>query len=123
MIENPARHFLNRRFEDVAELGRTPESLRPQTFPERYLRPTTDHALAAASINWSDEAMASKTRNQRKRLDALRVAHSHQWEATTPRSIFIGAAAAGAPGRARLSRQAQETEKGETNEQRGCEKA
>jgi hypothetical protein len=87
MIENPARHFLNRRFEDVAELGRTPESLRPQTFPERYLRPTTDHALAAASINWSDEAMASKTRNQRKRLDALRVAHSHQWEATTPRSI------------------------------------
>jgi hypothetical protein len=87
MIENPARHFVYRRIEDVADLGRMPESLRAQTFLERQLRPTTDHALAAANINWSDDAMANKTRNQRKRLDALRVAFSHQWEATPPRSF------------------------------------
>jgi hypothetical protein len=87
MLENPARHFLYRRLEDVAELGRTPESLRAQTFLERHLRPTTDHALAAANINWPEEAMAKKTRDQRKRLDALRVAFSHQWEATPPRSF------------------------------------
>jgi len=87
MIENPARHFVYRRIEDVADLGRTPESLRAQTFLERQLRPTTDHALAAANINWSDDTMANKTRNQRKRLDALRVAFSHQWEATPPRSF------------------------------------
>lgn len=87
MIENPARHFLYRRIEEVADLGRTPESLRAQTFLERQLRPTTDHALAAANINWSDDAMANKTRNQRKRLDALRVAFSHQWEATPLRSF------------------------------------
>jgi hypothetical protein len=87
MLENPARHFLHRRVEDVAELGRTPESLRAQTFLERHLRPTTDHALAAANINWPEQAMAKKTRDQRKRLDALRVAFSHQWEATPPRSF------------------------------------
>ena len=87
MLENPARHFLYQRIEDVAELGRTPESLRAQTFLERHLRPTTDHALTAANINWSDEAMANRTRNQRKRLDALRVAFSHQWEAAPPRSF------------------------------------
>jgi hypothetical protein len=87
MLENPARHFLYRRIEDVAELGRTPESLRAQAFLERHLRPTTDHALAAANINWPEEAMAKKTRDQRKRLDALRVAFSHQWEATPPRSF------------------------------------
>jgi hypothetical protein len=86
MLENPARHFLYRRIEDVTELGRTPDSLRPQTFLERHLRPTTGHALAAANINWPEEAMAKKTRDQRKRLDALRVAFSHQWEATPPRS-------------------------------------
>jgi hypothetical protein len=87
MLENPARHFIYRRIHDVAELGRTPESLRAQTFLERRLRPTTDHALAAASINWSNEAMANKTRDQRKRLDALRVAFSHQLEAVPPQSF------------------------------------
>lgn len=87
MLENPARHFLYRRVEDVAELGRTPESLRAQTFLERHLRPTTDHALAAANINWPEQAMAKKTRDQRKRLDALRVAFSHQLEAAPPRSF------------------------------------
>ena len=87
MLENPARHFIYRRIQDVAELGRTPESLRAQTFLERRLRPTTDHALAAASINWSNEAMANKTRDQRKRLDALRVAFSHLWEAAPPQSF------------------------------------
>jgi hypothetical protein len=87
MLENPARHFLYRRIQDVAELGRTPDSLRAQTFLEGHLRPTTDLALAAANINWSDEAMANRTRQQRKRLDALRVAFSHQWEATPPRSF------------------------------------
>ena len=87
MLENPARHFLYRRIEDVAELTRTPESLRVQMFLERHLRPTTDHALTAANFNRSDDAMANKTRNQRKRLDALRVAFSHQWEAAPPRSF------------------------------------
>jgi len=86
MLENPARHFLYRRMHDVAELGRTPESLRSQTFLEQYLRPTTDRALAAANINWSNDALAKKVRNQRKRLDALRIAFSHHREANPPRS-------------------------------------
>jgi hypothetical protein len=87
MLENPARHFLYRRLEDVGALGRTPESLRAQVFLERRLRPMTDRALAAANINWSHEAMAKKARDQRKRLDALRVAFSHQSEAAPPRSF------------------------------------
>jgi hypothetical protein len=87
MLDNPARHFLYRRMEDVAELARTPESQRVPMFLERHLRPTTDHALTAANINWSDEAMANKTRNQRKRRDALRVAFSYQWEAAPPQSF------------------------------------
>jgi hypothetical protein len=87
MLENPTRHFLYRRMEDVTELGRTPESLRAQVFLERHLRPMTDRVLAAASINWSNEAMANKTRDKRRRLDALRVALSHQREAVPPRSF------------------------------------
>lgn len=83
----PGSALLYRRMKDVAELGQTPESLRAQTFLQRHLRPTTDWALAAANINWSNEAMANKTRDQRKRLDALRVAFSHQREATPPRSF------------------------------------
>jgi hypothetical protein len=87
LIENPARHFLYRRIEDVAALGRTPESLRAQVFLDRHLRPMTDRALAAANIKWSHETMAKKARDQRKHLDALRVAFSHQSEAAPARSF------------------------------------
>jgi hypothetical protein len=86
MLENPARHFLYRRLQDIAGLSQTPESLRAQIFLER-LRPMTDRALSAANINWSHETMARKTRDQRKRLDGFRVAFSHQADAVPPRSF------------------------------------
>jgi hypothetical protein len=73
--------------EDTAQLGRAPESLRAQAFLEQYLRPTTDRALAAAKINWTDDRMAKKTRDRRKWLDALRVALGHHREANAPRSF------------------------------------
>lgn len=87
MLENPARHFLYQRMGDVAELGRTPESLRVPTFLEQHLRPRTDQALAAANINWSDDAMAKKTREKRKWLDALRVTFGRYYESNPPRSF------------------------------------
>lgn len=87
MLENPARHFLVQRTGDVMELGRTPESLRAPAFLERHVRPKTDRALAAANINWSDDAMAQKTRDKRKWLDALRVAFGRHYEANPPRSF------------------------------------
>ena len=117
MIENPARHFLYRRVEDVAELGQTPGSLRAQTFLDRHLRPTTDHALAAANINWSDKTMADKTRNQRKRLGCFKGGvQSPVGGGSTP-IVGLGAAAASGPGRARLSPLAgckKQKERGET---------
>jgi hypothetical protein len=101
MLENPARHFLYRRIQDVAGLGQTPESLRAQTFLERTLRPMTDRALAAANINWSDEAMANKTRDQRKRLvpSGLRSVIEGGSSAAV---IRFSAGAANRPGRAEL---------------------
>ena len=74
MIENPARHFLYQRMQEISELGQAPSSLRAQNFLEESMRPATDRALAAANINWSDNAIAKKTPDLCKRLDRLRIA-------------------------------------------------
>ena len=55
-------------------LSQIPEQLRAQRFLDQRLRAATDRALAVANIDWHDEAMAKRTREQRKRLDALRIA-------------------------------------------------
>ena len=73
MLENPARHFMYQRFQQVLSLSQIPEQLRAARVLDQYLRPTTDHALAAANIKWRDKKMAKKMREQRKRLDSLRV--------------------------------------------------
>jgi len=73
-LENPARHFLYQRIREVATLSQIPEQLRVQRFLDQHLLPTTNLALVAANINWHDEAMAKRTHEQRKRLDALRIA-------------------------------------------------
>lgn len=74
MIENPARHFLYQRMQEIAAVSQIPEQLRAQRFLDQHLRPTTDRALAAANISWHNNDIAKRIREQRKRLDALRVA-------------------------------------------------
>ena len=78
MLGNPARHFMVQRINEVAGLSQIPESLRPQRFLDRHLRPATDAAVAAAAVPWSDEGMCEKTEKHRKRLDALRITLGNQ---------------------------------------------
>jgi len=73
MLESPVRHFLCQRVGEVGRLGQIPEQLRPQRFLDQNLRPTTDRALAASTINWEDTDMANRMQQNRKRVDALRV--------------------------------------------------
>lgn len=73
-LENPGRHFIVQRMKEMGGLSQIPEQLRPQRFLDGHLRPATDKALAAATINWNDNAMAKRMQENRKRLDALRVA-------------------------------------------------
>lgn len=73
MLESPIRHFLSQRVGEVSRLGHIPEHLRPQRFLDQNLRPMTDRALAASTINWEDEAMAKRMQDNRKRVDTLRV--------------------------------------------------
>lgn len=72
-IENPGRHFIVQRMKEVAGLSQIPEQLRPQRFLDGHLRPATDKALAAATVNWGEDVMAKRMQENRKRLDALRV--------------------------------------------------
>lgn len=88
-IENPAQHFLRQRISEVNGLGKVPEQLRPQRFLDQHLRPATDKALAAATTNWDDDAMAKKMQDNRKRLDSLRIALGNHAEKTPPKSFAL----------------------------------
>lgn len=87
LIDNPGRHFLYQRIKEVGGLSQVPEPLRPQRFLEQHVRPATDAALAAANLNWQDEAMAKRTRDHRKRLDSLRIALGEHARTTPPQSF------------------------------------
>lgn len=60
MLENPARHFLYQRIKEIGGLSQVLEQLRSQRFLDIHLRPATDKALAAATVNWEDDAMAEE---------------------------------------------------------------
>ena len=73
MIEAPARHFAVQRIKQVAALSRDPESLRPGLFVERFVRPTTDHALQLSKATGLDDVLRKRFARHRHRLDALRL--------------------------------------------------
>lgn len=71
MLQAPARHFLYQRTQQVAELGRIPESLRPSQFLEELVRPASDTALKVSSLVLPEE-LTKKVQKQTRRLNALR---------------------------------------------------
>jgi len=81
MIEHPARHFMYQRAKEISELSAIPELRRPQHFLEHRIRPASDMAVRATSIEWEDPAFEKKMQQHRKRLDSLRVALSAQLDA------------------------------------------
>lgn len=93
MIANPVRAFVVQRAEEVASIGVVPEALRPQTFLDSHVRPTTDRALAATKIDWgTDEAgktLGKKLAAHRKRLDDHRIALGARADRTPPRSFAL----------------------------------
>lgn len=91
MVKNPGRHFLHQRMSEVARLSQIPEQLRPQRFLDTHLRPMTDRAVAATTINWKEEdkAMAKTMEGNRKRLDALRIALGREAEINPPQSFAV----------------------------------
>jgi len=72
-MENPARHFLYQRANEVAGLSQVPDSLKPSRFVEEHLRSTTDRLVSAATLPFQDEKFAKRVKHQRKRLDMMRV--------------------------------------------------
>lgn len=78
MLQRPSHHFLCQRIKEMSALGQVPEKMRAQTFLEQHLRPASDRAVTASNMRWQDDALAKKTREKRKRLDALRTTLGHQ---------------------------------------------
>lgn len=89
MLENPAQHFLRRRIDEILNLSAIPLSLRPARFVDQRLRSTTDAVLAAANLEWTDVALAKRMREQRRRLDRMRIALGDLAASADKRSISI----------------------------------
>ncbi|TKC89723.1 hypothetical protein FAZ69_12470 [Trinickia terrae] len=73
MLQTPARHFAIQRIKQVAELSQYVESLRPQVFLDRFVRPTTDYALQMSKATGLNESLQKRLAAHRQRLDALRI--------------------------------------------------
>lgn len=87
MLQRPSRHFLFQRMKEMSALSQVPERMRTQTYLEQNLRPASDRAVTASNMRWQDETFAKKTRELRKRLDALRTALGHEASKTPLRSF------------------------------------
>jgi hypothetical protein len=74
MLQNPGRHFIAQRTDEISGLSSIPPDMRPQRFLDQHVRSATDKALAAANMKWGKDPMGKKTQEQRKRLDNLRIA-------------------------------------------------
>jgi hypothetical protein len=89
MLQNPGRHFICQRIDEVSNLSGIPGDLRTQRFLDQHVRAATDKALAAANTKWGDDSLASKIRDHRKRLDNLRVALGDQVSRNPPQSFSV----------------------------------
>ena len=87
MLQNPGRHFICQRIDEVSNLSQIPSDLRTQRFLDQHVRAATDKALAAANTKWDDDLLVAKTREHRKRLDNLRVALGDQVSRHPPQSF------------------------------------
>jgi hypothetical protein len=74
MLQNPGRHFICQRAEEVAHLGQIPNEIRIQRFLDQHIRSATDKALSVANMKWVSPKMTRKTQEHRKWLDNLRIA-------------------------------------------------
>jgi hypothetical protein len=74
MLENPARHFLLQRMNQLAAMSQLPPNLRPNEFIDRFVRPTSDALLTASNWSLPTPEIAQRVVRQRRRMDALRIA-------------------------------------------------
>ena len=74
MVDNPVRHSVFQRSLEVQRLSNVPEQHRAQQFLEETLRPATDAAVFSESLSFdSQEQLAKRMSDNRKRLERLRV--------------------------------------------------
>jgi hypothetical protein len=73
MLREPGRHFLKQRMNQVSFLSLAPAHLRAAEFVEHRIRPASDKAVAAASLNSLEDHLFKTMERNRKRLETLRM--------------------------------------------------
>ena len=74
MLDNPVRHGVVQRSQEIQRLSTVPDHIRARHFLEETLRPATDAAVFAESLSFASETeLGSRVREKRKVLERLRV--------------------------------------------------
>ncbi len=71
MLRDPRRHFLARRFDELARLTTVPESMRAQIYMEEVLRPASDHLSVVSEAFPALESARGRLAKWRHTLGAL----------------------------------------------------
>ena len=77
MLDNPTRHYVYQRSEEVNNIASVPESARGSTYLDRYVRPISDNVSAAASLGAISDEMRKKLEQKQKRLGRYRQSIGH----------------------------------------------
>lgn len=64
--ENPVRHAVRRRSEEVRQLSEIPVSLRPNEFLDKVVKVASEHAIFASQLNFEDSELAKRLQKLRK---------------------------------------------------------
>ncbi len=67
MLDRPARHFVHQRSLEIERIGRTPPSLRVDTYLDQFVRRASDDVAAASGLG----AITDKTRERMRKKQAV----------------------------------------------------
>lgn len=85
--ENPVRHAVRRKSEEVRLLSDIPISVRPGEFVDRVVRPASDQAVFASQLNFSSSGLAKRLQKVRKLRNDQRVSLTELAERFDPKGV------------------------------------
>lgn len=87
MFDNPMKHFIYQRSQQVSDIAARPESARAPDFLDRHIRQTSDDISSAVTTKGLSDDISKKFTKQQKRMSKFRQVMRHQLEADSIPSI------------------------------------
>lgn len=77
MLENPAKHFVHQRSEEIRTISERPETVRVAEYVDRMVRPVSDNVAQAVGLGAISSELRKKLEKKQKTMGAFREAIAH----------------------------------------------